>query len=150
MGVDRPPEIHPARTVEFRLVSEVEAQSFRRCRQSQHEPALLLPDAEWRAVPAYVFVREPVAQPIAGNAEQFDIRFLEADFLAQFAVHRLPGVFAPQHTALRELPSLATDPTANHQLATVIREDDSDIGAESLIIDPVAIHRNRIKLFNCR
>jgi hypothetical protein len=31
----------------------------------------------------------------------------------------------------------------------LLGEDDSDIGAESLIIDPVAIHRNRIKLFNC-
>ena len=68
----------------------------------------------------------------------------------EFPVHRLLGIFAAQHAALRELPSLAPDAAGDHQFSMVIREDDPDIRTESLIVDPVAIHCNRIKLFNCR
>mgnify|MGYP000579683214 CR=1 FL=1 len=89
--------------------------------------------------------------------ERINLQLLVAghgdDLLGQDVQRLARGVrrfdFAAQHAALRKLPSLAADPTGNHQFATVIGEDDPDIGAESLIIDPVAIHRNRIKLFNC-
>ena len=76
-------------------------------------------------------------------------RIYFSGFFVEFPVHRLLGIFAAQHAALRELPSLAPDTAGDHQLSTMVREDDPDIRTESLIVDPVANHRNRIKLINC-
>ncbi len=85
----------------------------------------------------------------AGVKESFRVIEAQAADLAQLAVHGVFGVLANQHAALRKLPALAAGASGKHQLALAVGQDDSDIGAESLGVYPVAAHSNRYKIFNC-
>ncbi len=147
--VDRPPEVHPARPIEFRFVTQIETDRIRRCHESQHEPALLLAYAQWFAVAADVLVGQPVSQPVAGDAQQFHIVGTEANLFPQLPEHRLLRFLADQHTALRKLPAFAANTAGEHQFATVVRKDYADVCAESFVVNPVAIHRNRIRILYC-
>ncbi len=59
--VNWPPEVDPANSIEFRRGGTIESNSVGVRKQSQNEPTLLLPDAQWFAVAPNEFVRQPVA-----------------------------------------------------------------------------------------
>ena len=77
--------------------------------------------------------------------EQLDVITFESDFLVEFAIHRVDRVFIDKHAALRELPAPAAGAAAEHEFATRIRENNPDIGAEPLTINPIVAHCNRYK-----
>src|SRR5210317_754438 len=102
----------------------------------QHEPALLLPNAKRLAVAPYKFVGQSVSEPVRGHTEQLDISALQTDLLAELAIHGFFGILTDKHAALRKLPALATCSAGQHQPAIPVSQDDADVGAESLTINP--------------
>ena len=59
-------------------------------------------------------VGQPVVQPVARNAEDFDVLLVQADFFLEFAEHGCFRIFTAQDAALRELPATGADATAKH------------------------------------
>lgn len=143
--VNGAPEWHPAHAVKLGLIGAIEPQTILVADQSQDEPALLLADAQRRAVLADEAVGESIAEPVACNAENIDIARLKPDLLVKLAKHCLFSGLALEHTALRELPAFRTHTPAEQQLVVGVREDDADIGPEAFGVNPIVAHSNRTK-----
>ena len=58
----------------------------------------------------------------------------------QLAKHRLLGILAGLHAALRELPATIADAPGKQQLARVIRKNDADVGPKALGIYLIVTH----------
>src|SRR5690554_663446 len=100
------PVADPAPAVELRLAGQVHAHAVFIGIQAQQKPFLLLTNAYWLAVATHHTLWQPVAQPAAGAAENFDILPVQADFFIEFAIQCFLCSFARMDTALRELPGV--------------------------------------------
>ena len=59
----------------------------------------------------------------------------QADFLVQFAEHRLFRRFAMLDPALRELPRMRTEPLAPENLVARVEQDDADVRPEAFTVE---------------
>lgn len=125
----------PTPVIEFRVIDRVEADRRLLCLQAQQEPDLLLADTPGFGALALVTGRQSVAQPPAGSPDQLDITLSQAYFLVEFPVKRFLGGLAEIDPALGELPATVAHATGPEYVAVVTRDDDSDIGPESLRVD---------------
>lgn len=138
--VDRPPEIHPAPAIELRRVAKIEPHALILAKQPKHEPALFLANTQRFATAPHEFVGQTISEPVVGDAEYFDVRFAQTDFLMQFAVHRLLDVFALLQAALRKLPTAVANTARKQQFAGIVRQDDANVCAEAFGVDAIAVH----------
>src|SRR5690554_6244531 len=135
--LDRAPVVDPAAAVELGLLRQIEAKPARVAIELQQEPALLLPDADWRALAADIFRRQPVAKPVARLADQLDVVPSEPDLLVQLSVHRRLGALVGLDAALRELPAAAAASAGDQDAPLAVHQDDSDVSPETLFVDEV-------------
>src|SRR5882672_9099529 len=63
---------------------------------------------------------------------------LEPDLFLQFAIQRLFDRLALAYATLRKLPATAAGSLAEEYLAIAAHQQDADIGAKTLGVDPVA------------
>src|SRR5690606_38828734 len=135
--LDRPPVVDPAAPIEFRLVREIEAKPLGVAVQLQQEPALLLADTERRLLAADVALRQAVAEPVLGLADERDVLRLETDLLAQLPVHRTLDALFRLDAALRELPPAAVPPSGNQHTPVAVHQDDADVRPIAFLVAEV-------------
>src|SRR6185295_17581923 len=85
---DRPPVVDPATTIEFGLWAKIEAHAFDRGRHVQQEPTLLLADAQRRLGAADVTVRQAIAQPPFGRADDLHVALIETHLFVKLTEQR--------------------------------------------------------------
>src|SRR5690606_12786629 len=135
--LDRPPVVDPPAAVEFGLVRQIEAQTARVAIELQQKPSLLLADADRSLLAPDVSLRQAVAQPAPGLADQLDVVRLEAHLLAQLAVPRGLRALVRPDASLRELPPSTAAPAGDQHASGAVHQDDADVRAIALFVDEV-------------
>ena len=103
--VDRPPEINPSPAIELRRFGCIEAQGVVAVEHPKDEPSLLLANAKWFAAAAYEAIRQAIAQPVVGNAENLNVTAGQPDLFLKLPEHGLFGRLSGMHAALGKLPA---------------------------------------------
>lgn len=132
---NRLPIVHPAPVIELRLRRMIQANIVFRPDQPEHEPTLLLPDTRGRGVSPAQPMRQPVTQPMSGASHDFHMMGFQPRLFPKLAVERVNDRLVFVDAALRELPSVLTNPTRPEHLAIVVTHDDADVGTISVRID---------------
>ena len=131
----RLPVVHPAPPVEFRPWHTIEIYTLLSGDEPQHEPYLLLPDADRVASPAYEVAGKSIAQPALRMTKHLYVLRHETGLLLHFPVHRLQWLLVAVDSTLRELPSILTRPFGPEQLPVPIAQDNPDIRSISITIN---------------
>lgn len=133
--VQRLPISHPAPGVELGSVAPIEAERILAAVDPEHEPYLLLADADGSAAAADKTLGKAIAKPASGAAEQGHVVREQTDLLLKLPVHRLLGRFVGFDTALGELPGTLTDTPSPKQVALGIGQYDSNVWPETVRVD---------------
>jgi hypothetical protein len=75
---------------------------------------------------------KPIAEPATGTADDINIRCPKADFLCKLPVQRLFRCFVLIDTTLGKLPGVLPYSPCPENLASVVGQNDSDVGSETV------------------
>jgi hypothetical protein len=128
---ERIPVSHPAPSIELGFSGMIETKIALFALDPQQEPDLLLTDADRPAAAADEALRQPIAQPAAGGAEDADLLFAQTDFFLQLPIHGLQRGLVGTNAALRELPGILANAPPPEQLTLIIAENDADVWPEN-------------------
>jgi hypothetical protein len=68
----------------------------------------------------------------------------QTHFFVQFTEHGLLGIFTPVNATLGELPRVGTYAFAPENLASLVEQDDADVGPEAIAVE----HNQTSKFLN--
>ena len=133
--VQRLPISYPTPGVELGLGARIEAKDILAAVHPEHEPYLLLADAEGVTVVADETLGKAIAKPAFGASEQGHMVGIQADLFLELPKHRLFGGFLRFDPALGKLPGILTRASSPKEVTLGIGQYDSDVGPETVRVD---------------